>query len=229
MVWEARLTDDPATQEYLASLLSAEEHARLACFHLLGDRQRFLVGRGLLRLLVGAFLDTPAESVGFGRGSFGKPFVVPVAGVPPLHFNVSHSGELVLLALSREHEVGVDVEEVRRDQDWETIARQVFSCDEHREWILLNPEERLTAFFRAWTRHEAGLKAMGLRFGGERNAALDARLVWFDLELPEGYQGAAGCHAFAGIRRPPPRAWPPLIKINEAVPGKIDSRSGSAA
>jgi 4'-phosphopantetheinyl transferase len=201
MVWQARLTDDPATQAYLVSLLSAEERARLARFHLREDQQRFLVGRGLLRLLVGAHLNTPAERVEFDYGPFGKPFVVPGVGVPLLHFNVSHSGKLVLLAFSPVHEVGVDVEEVRRDQDWETIARQVFSCDEHREWILLNPEERLTAFFRAWTRHEAGLKAMGLGFAGERNAALDTRLVWFDLALPEGYQGAAGCHAFAGIRR----------------------------
>jgi 4'-phosphopantetheinyl transferase len=192
MVWEARLTDDPATQAYLASLLSAEEHARLACFHLLGDRQRFLLARGLLRLLVGAFLDTPAESVGFGRGSFGKPFVVPVAGVPPLHFNVSHSGELVLLALSREHEVGVDVEEVRRDQDWEAIAPRVLSCDEYREWIRLDPEERLEAFFRAWTRREAGLKAVGLGFSSEASAASDSGIALLDLELREGYQGAVG-------------------------------------
>jgi 4'-phosphopantetheinyl transferase len=201
MVWQARLTDDPATQAYLVSLLSAEERARLARFHLREDQQRFLVGRGLLRLLVGAHLNMPAERVEFDYGPFGKPFVVPGVGVPSLHFNVSHSGKLVLLAFSPVHEVGVDVEEVRRDQDWETIARQVFSCDEYREWILLNPEERLTAFFRAWTRHEAGLKAMGLGFAGERNAALDTYLVWFDLALPEGYQGAAGCHAFVGIRR----------------------------
>jgi 4'-phosphopantetheinyl transferase len=201
VVWQARLTDDPATQAYLVALLSAEERARLARFHLREDQQRYLVGRGLLRLLVGAHLNTPAERVEFDYGPFGKPFVVPGVGAPSLHFNVAHSGQLVLLAFSPVHEVGVDVEEVRRDQDWETIARQVFSCDEHRDWILLNPEERLTAFFRAWTRHEAGLKAMGLGFAGERNAALDTRLVWFDLELPEGYQGAAGCHAFAGTRR----------------------------
>src|ERR1035437_1388489 len=201
MVWQGPVAQEPAPQGDLVSLLSAEEHARLARFHLREDQQRFLVGRGLLRLLVGAHLNTPAERVEFDYGPFGKPFVVPGVGVPSLHFNVSHSGKLVLLAFSPVHEVGVDVEEVRRDQDWETIARQVFSCDEHREWILLNPEERLTAFFRAWTRHEAGLKAMGLGFAGERNAALDTRLVWFDLALLEGYQGAAGYHGFAGIRR----------------------------
>jgi len=226
VVWQARLTDDPAIQSHLLSLLSVEERVRLARFHLWEDQQRFLVGRGLLRLLVGTHLDTPAERVEFAYGPFGKPFVIPRVGALSLHFNVSHSGQLVLLAFSPVHEIGVDVEEVRRDQDCETIARQVFTPDEHRAWILLNPQEQLTAFYRAWTRHEAGLKAMGLGSGGERNAALDARLVWFDLELPEGYQGAAGCHAFAGIRRPPPRAWPPLIKMDESVRAKIYSLVG---
>ena len=196
-VWQAWLTDDPATQFFLNSLLSAEERARLARFHQQEDQQRFLVGRGLLRLLVGAHLDTPAERVEFDYGPFGKPFVVSGNGTSALHFNVAHSGKLVLLAFSLLHEVGVDVEAVRRVPDLETIARQVFSDDEYRGWIILNPEERLTAFFRSWTRHEAGLKALGLGFAGERNAALDAQLVWFDLELPEGYQGAAGCHARA--------------------------------
>jgi 4'-phosphopantetheinyl transferase len=193
VVWQARLTDDPDTQAYLISLLSAAERARLARFHLREDQQRFLAGRGLLRLLVGAHLNTPPERVKFNYGPFGKPFVVPPAGTPALHFNVAHSGKLVLLAFSPVHEVGVDVEEVRRDPDLETIARQVFAADEHRGWLRLNPAERLTAFFRAWIRHEAGLKALGLGFTGERHSALDARLTWFDLALPEGYQGAVTC------------------------------------
>jgi 4'-phosphopantetheinyl transferase len=192
MVWQAWLTDDPATQAYLASLLSAEEHARLARFQQLGDRQRFLLARGLLRLLVGAFLNTPAKGVGFGCGPFGKPFVVPVAGAPSLHFNVSHSGRLVLLAFSPVHEVGVDVEEVRCDQDWEAVARRVLSCEEYREWVRLNPEERLDAFFRSWTRREAGLKAVGLGFSSEASAASDSGIALLDLELREGYQGAVG-------------------------------------
>jgi 4'-phosphopantetheinyl transferase len=172
--------------------LSAEERARLARLHLREDQQRFLAGRGLLRLLIGAGLNLPAERVEFNYGPFGKPFVAPCAGTPALHFNVSHSGKLVLLAFSPAHEVGVDVEEVRREPDLETVARQIFSADEHRGWLRLNPAERLTTFYQAWTRHEASLKAMGLGFIGEQDAALDARLVSFDLALPEGYQGAVG-------------------------------------
>ena len=193
VVWQARLPDDPATQEHLLSLLSAEERVRLARLQMREDQQRFLTGRGLLRLLVGAHFNVAAARVKFDYGPFGKPFVVPRAGAPALHFNVAHSGQLVLLAFSSMHEVGVDVEAVRPFPDMETVARQVFSADEYRGWLSLNLEARLTAFYRVWTRHEAGLKTLGLGFAGERPAAPDARLKWFDLELPSGYQGAAGC------------------------------------
>ena len=193
VVWQAWLPDDSATYLHLTSILSAEERARLTRFHLREDQQRFLVGRGLLRLLVGAHLNTATERVTFTYGSFGKPFMVLSENTPALHFNISHSGKLVLLAFSLVHEVGVDLEEMRHDHDLEAIARQIFSSDEQRGWLRLNPAERLTTFYQAWTRHEAGLKAMGLGFVGERSPALDARLVWFDLALPAGFQGAVGC------------------------------------
>lgn len=193
VVWQASLADDSATQVHLISLLSADERVRLARLQIQDDQQRFLTGRGLLRLLVGAHLNLPAARVEFACGPFGKPFVVPRAGTPALHFNVAHSGQLVLLAFSPTQEVGVDVEAVRPFLDLETIARQVFSADEYRDWLSLNLEDRRAAFYRAWTRHEAGLKALGSGITGERTAEPDARLKCFDLELPDGYQGAVGC------------------------------------
>lgn len=74
--------------------------------------------------------------------------------------------------------------------DWEAIACRVFPAQEYRRLARLDPVERLTAFFQAWTRHEAALKALGLGFADEKNAVADERLVCFDLALPQGYQGA---------------------------------------
>ena len=193
VLWQARLTDDPAIQSYLTSLLPAEERARLVRLRLRDDQHRFLTGRGLLRIFIGAQLNLPPERVELGYGPFGKPYVIPQTGAPTLHFNVSHSGKLVLLAFHPAHEVGVDVEAVRRDSDWEDVARHVFSEGEYRRWALLNSEERPTAFFRAWTRHEAILKALGRGIADDSNAAQDAQFACFDLELPEGYHGAAAC------------------------------------
>ncbi len=193
MVWQAGLPQTPDTRSYLTSLLSPEEIIRLSRYSQREDQLRFLAGRGLLRLFIGAHMNTPAERVKFNAGPFGKPFVVPSPGAPALHFNVSHSGKLVLLAFSPMNEVGVDVEEIRGDLDFEPIARHIFPPGEYTGWLRLNPAERLDAFHQAWTRHEAGSKAMGLGFAGERTAALTARLELFDLVLPDGYCGAVGC------------------------------------
>ena len=193
VVWQAGLTDDAATLSDLVSLLSSEDHARLERLQQHNDRQRFLIGRGLLRLLVGAQLGLPPERVEFQYGPFGKPLVIPRAGTVPFHFNVSHSGKLVLIAFHPAREVGVDVEEMRDSKDWEAVAQRVFPAEEYRNWTRLKPDERTHGFFRAWTRHEASLKTLGLGFFDESAAAHDGRLSCFDLEMPEGYQGAVAC------------------------------------
>ncbi len=193
MVWQARRTDAPAVLADLALLISTEEHARLERLRVREDQQRFLIGRGLLRLLAGAHLKISPKNVELSQGPHGKPCMVPRNGTPTLHFNVSHSGEWVLLAFSQTHEVGVDVEAVRPCHDWEAIAERVFSADAYRSLTQLNPEEREAAFFQAWARHEARLKTLGGGFGNENSDTPDTRLVCFDLVLPEGYQGAAGC------------------------------------
>lgn len=191
VVWSVWLPDDPAILSDLTALLSSTEHDRLARLKPPADKQRFLAGRGLLRILAGAQLDLPPARVQLDLGPFGKPFIVPPDGAVPLHFNVSHSGKLVLLAFSPAHEVGVDVEEMRGDLDYEAIARRVFPAEEYRGWTLLAPADRLTAFFRAWTRHEAALKTLGSGFTDEPDATADPRLEYFDLAMPANYQAAA--------------------------------------
>ena len=193
VVWQAWLTDDQAILSRLTLLLSADEKARLQRFRFREDQQRFLIGRGLLRVFVGAQLKLPPERVELNYGPFGKPFARSQISASSLQFNVSHSGKLVLLVFHRVHEVGVDVEQMRPGQDWEAVAKRVFPAEEYRRWTLLNPQERFTAFFQIWTRHEAKLKTLGLGFSDESESSQSARLVCFDLELPDGYQGAVGC------------------------------------
>jgi 4'-phosphopantetheinyl transferase len=189
-VWQVTLTDDSNTLAHLTSLLSAEERCRLARFRLLADQRRFLIGRALLRIFVGNYLNLPAERVEFTHSAFGKPALVARTGAPALQFNVSHSGQLVLLAFHPAHEVGVDVEEVRPELDWKPIAMRGFPAHEYRRLLALIPKEGLTAFFQAWTRHEAGLKAVGLGFSDDEKTVPETRLACVDLQLPEGYRGA---------------------------------------
>lgn len=190
VIWLAWLTEAAADWAHLAGLLSADERVRRERFKAPGDQQRFLIGRGLLRLLAGAQLHLPPERVDLEYGPFGKPFIAPRPGQGTLHFNVSHSGNVVLLAFHLAQDVGVDVEQVRPDHNCEEIAQRIFSAQECDGLLALNADERPAAFFQAWTRHEARLKALGLGFNDARQAGPDARLADYDLEMPEGYRGA---------------------------------------
>jgi 4'-phosphopantetheinyl transferase len=195
VVWLARLTNDEVVRRHLASLLSADERLRLERLRVAEDQLRFLIGRGLLRILAAAQLKLTAEEVMFAYGSAGKPFLASSADGPPLQFNVSHSGDLVALAFHSTWEVGEDVEAVRASADWEAVARQTFSTEECRSIMGLDLDQRVPAFFRAWTRHEAWLKAAGTGFSSATDATQNIDRRCFELELPEGYEGAVACQS----------------------------------
>ena len=186
IVWQAQLTDAPAVEAHLISLLSSDERVRLARLRQRDDQRRFWVGRGLLRLLLGAHLNLPPARIEFGFGPFGKPFV---RGQNPIHFNVSHSGEVVLLAFDAKREVGMDVEQMRWSPDLKNVARQLLSATEYDRWLSLEETGQCRIFFREWTRREAALKATGVGLAERQAFATPSRLDWFELALPDGYQG----------------------------------------
>ena len=140
----------------LRGLLGARELERLARFRQAADRERFLLGRGGLRWLLGTLLDCPAAELPLSVGSHGKP---ELRGGP--QFNISHSGDLVLLAVHRQLPIGVDVEQQRPDLDWEAIARRVLPARELQALRQLPPQRRAAGYLRAWCRLEAKLKARG--------------------------------------------------------------------
>jgi 4'-phosphopantetheinyl transferase len=155
-VWQCALTgaDDPA----MAALLSEEELSRAARFHFDRDRRRFVIARGALRTLLGRYLQRDPAGLRFELGANGKPFLPDDAA----RFNVSHSGDVALVALSRRHECGIDVEQFRATPDLDAIAERFFSrqeCDALRQF---QGPLRIDAFFRCWTRKEAVVKATGI-------------------------------------------------------------------
>jgi 4'-phosphopantetheinyl transferase len=154
-VWCASLAQPAA--DY-AALLSADEQARARRFRFEREQRRFTVGRGILRLLLGRYLDFPAEKLQFAYDPHGKP---ALAADPQTRFNLSNSGELALYAFTLNHDLGVDLEQIHPLPDAEQLAERYFSPRERAELVVLPASQRLEAFFSGWTRKEAWLKARG--------------------------------------------------------------------
>jgi 4'-phosphopantetheinyl transferase len=141
-------------------LLSRDEHERAARFHFERDRQHFKASRSALRMILGRYLNLPPESLEFAQTEYGKPFLTNLAAAGVL-FNLSHSGEVALIAVAREREVGVDVEFMRADFATNEVAEHFFSVAEIYTLSGLEPHLRTQAFFNCWTRKEAYVKARG--------------------------------------------------------------------
>lgn len=171
-VWPFRLDVGPARLQELRRWLSADERQRADRFHFSRDRDRFVSGRGRVREILGRYLCVSPDTVRFAYGPQGKPRLADAAG---LRFNVSHAEDEAVLAVARGREVGVDIERLRTDMDWEPIARRFFSPREAEALLALPPPARPPAFFAGWTRKEAFIKAVG---GG-----LDIPLADFDVSL----------------------------------------------
>jgi 4'-phosphopantetheinyl transferase len=141
--------------------LSEAERARAGKLHFAADRDRFVASHVALRGILASYLETMPSSLAFGAGPHGKPFVDAPAPGRSLRFSLSHSGDIALVAVSREREVGVDVERVRPRDDFDGFAARYFSPRERAALAGVAPDDRLRAFFEIWTLKEAYLKACG--------------------------------------------------------------------
>ncbi len=142
--------------------LTPEERLRAAKMRTGTAPEEFIVGRGLLRYLLGASLNCDPRLVEIVLGAHRKPALRPQRGVRLPHFNVSHSNGMVLIALSRMGSVGVDVEYMDPSVQTMDVARAAFHPEDF-GWIesAATAKDRLLAFYNCWTRREAVAKADG--------------------------------------------------------------------
>jgi 4'-phosphopantetheinyl transferase len=159
-VWHVSLDRPPSDVRRLARMLSPDEQERARRYRGERLRERFIVGRGILRMLLSRYVGCPPGRLRFAYGARGKPALAPAEG-SDLRFNVSHSDGLALYAVARGREVGVDVERLRELPRAERIAERFFSTEETAALKAEPAERRVEAFFTCWTRKEAYIKARG--------------------------------------------------------------------
>jgi 4'-phosphopantetheinyl transferase len=174
-IWRLSLNLLVDSVKLIEPTLSADESARAARFHFEVDRNRFIVAHDVLRKILGLYLHRDPAELKFSLNQYGKPALVNSA----LEFNLSHSGDFALIAVTQGRKIGVDVERIRQGISSHVIAQQYFSKAEVAELQSLPIEQRGSAFFTCWTRKEAYIKAQGL--------GLSLPLESFDVSLTPGH------------------------------------------
>lgn len=162
-VWNIHLPDHCNDTALCRELLTGEELERAAKFIKPGAADGFILGRGLLRRILAECLKTDPSALRFSRNAHGKPFLKN----GELEFNVSHSRDRMLIAVTAGRAVGVDIEFRRNGLDMESIAKRWFAPDEQTFFQSLT--NRMDGFFEIWAKKEAYVKALGLGIYKELN------------------------------------------------------------
>ena len=169
---------DAALHERYRALMTPEERARGDRFHFDRDRQRYRITRALVRSVLSRYAPVAPTEWRFEATSYGRPLIVnPHADAQSLSFNLTHTSDLIVLAVTRGRAVGVDTENISRGAMLD-VAHRFFAPSECETLVALPAAEQATRFFELWTLKESYIKArgMGLSIGLDRFA--------FDLRSP---------------------------------------------
>lgn len=188
----------------LRALVSERERDRLDRLRVPDDRRRFLAAHAGLRILLAAALHQSPQSFEITAGPHGK----PALATGRLTFSIAHAGDYALIAIATQTDVGIDLEPVRSFADRDDIVARYFHPDEAAEIAAFSEDERHVAFFRAWTRKEAILKALGVGLGVEIGR----------IRVGTGVQPREHHHRFDDVD-PLRRAW--LLVDLDPAPGYV--------
>lgn len=182
-LWLFPLSLSPAEHDFVSGLLSRDERERASRYASEALKRDFVIGRGLLRYLLAAYLNTGPAQIRFDCGTMGKPSVGFPRVWSQLQFNFSQSGGWAIVGMAVGDPIGVDIERVRAFDDYLDVARANFT-DVEFQWLNRQvSSERLAAFYSCWTRKEAVVKADGIGIG----YGLDRFEIPFDASRDAGF------------------------------------------
>jgi len=157
-LWQIDLTQFAQEEPNLSGLLSTDELSRANRFIFPIHKQRFILCHGIVRRILSLYTELPPQDITFIYGKRGKPFLQynPLS----IQFNVSHSEDLAVIALTINGEIGVDIEKIEPEFK-QAVAQRFFSANEYTALEELSPQEQVAAFYRIWAKKEALIKALG--------------------------------------------------------------------
>jgi 4'-phosphopantetheinyl transferase len=165
-LWCVSLKGHSSDRAEYAHCLSKEEKERAGRFHFEEDRERYLISHGMLRRILASYVGKEPGSLCFMKSAMGKPELAPAPGEPMINFNLSHSAEMMLVGVSRDRRIGVDVELISPRIDLLRIAERYFTAEETAFIRAAPADQQGESFITLWTYKEAYLKAVGCGLSG---------------------------------------------------------------
>ena len=159
-VWTTRLNVDAHEMEEMLARLSPVERMRAAAMPEERASRQYIVSRAMQRQLLAGYVGGNPADIGFGIVAMGKPTLAHPNDIG-LKFNTTHSGDLVIIAVAANRDVGVDVERVRPVERALKVSKRCYSIDEHEMLAALPPDELDRAFLSIWVKREGTAKARG--------------------------------------------------------------------
>jgi 4'-phosphopantetheinyl transferase len=153
---------DPHLIHHYHRLLEPGEQTKQRRFHFEKHRHAYLITRAAVRTLLSRYTGLPATDLRFEENEYGRPHLRPDCNPENLHFNISHTDGLIVVAVVRNREIGVDVEYIQRGGDLINIADRYFSEQEVKDLHKLPDREHIDRFFDYWTLKESYIKARGM-------------------------------------------------------------------
>ena len=225
--------------DQMLPLLSNGEKSRSEQFFFERDRRRYILRMGILRIILGAYLEINSSEIQFQTDEKGKPSIADHLNSERFNFSLSHSSGMFICAFARQLSIGIDIEKIHYIREMDGMVRRFFSPGEIHDYFLTPESARTEAFFRCWTRKEAFLKATGdglLRplnsFSvsllpeeppriADRGSNRKHASEWFVRDLPVEGGYAAAVVVDAPGRRIRCRCWP-----DDSMYGFLVSRNG---
>ena len=206
-IWRVNI-DNPTLNldDLFSDVLSDDERKRVDRLKSEKDKRRFIVSRGLLRENLGNYIGTEPSDITFTYNKYGKPGLKPEHNLGNIKFNVSHSANLAIYAISQNREVGIDLEYIREVRTADKIIKRFFTQQETDFYYSQPENKKKLAFFTLWTRKEAYSKARGMGIGlpskefdlnlapttvtSTTNTKAESKWSLVDIEIDEDYLAA---------------------------------------
>jgi 4'-phosphopantetheinyl transferase len=166
-IWLVQTNGESISPGDFKDLLSSVEQDRASKFKFETDRRRYITAHAALRSIISIYVNSPARELQFASGPYGKPKLAAIHDKKKIAFNLSHSHEVALIAVTQDREIGVDVEWVREDFAFDEVAQRFFTTREVAALHALPLHLQREAFYKCWTSKEAFLKVKGTGLSGK--------------------------------------------------------------